>query len=189
MLAQRSCRARLRPDSRVCQFHILVATRSRSSQEWRERDARRGYASFKIQNDSHRAPIRSSSQNSLLSQQLSKIVENSAVFRISERIQEALQLQQPIVALETTIYTHGFPYPDNIDLALSLEETVLSHGALPATIGIVNGVATIGLSHEEIKTLCSSAGRPETMKVSRRDLPYILGMGLAGRQINGAYPS
>ncbi len=188
MLARRSCRARLSPDLRALQFHISVATRSRSSQEWRERDARRGFASFGIQNGSHRAPIHSSSQNSL-SQQLPKIVENSAVFRISERIQEALQLQQPIVALETTIYTHGFPYPDNIDLALSLEDIVLSHGALPATIGIVNGVATIGLSHEEIKTLCSSAGRPETMKVSRRDLPYILGMGLAGRQINGAYPS
>ncbi|KAG4431412.1 hypothetical protein IFR05_013104 [Cadophora sp. M221] len=91
----------------------------------------------------------------------------------------------PVVALESTIYTHGFPYPQNVALALGLEEIVRSHGAVPATIGILNGVAKIGLTGDEITMLASAAGKPDTMKVSRRDLPYILGMGLSGRKLNG----
>jgi pseudouridine-5'-phosphate glycosidase len=83
---------------------------------------------------------------------------------------------KPVVALETTIYTHGFPYPDNVALALELEGIVRSNGAVPATIGILDGVARIGLSTEELIALTSSAGKPETMKVSRRDIPYIIGM-------------
>jgi pseudouridylate synthase / pseudouridine kinase len=83
---------------------------------------------------------------------------------------------KPVVALETTIYTHGFPYPDNVALALELEDIVRSNGGIPATIGILAGIARIGLSTEELVALTSTAGKPETMKVSRRDLPYIIGM-------------
>jgi hypothetical protein len=100
----------------------------------------------------------------------------TTALRLSDEVEAAIQSNIPIVALETTIYTHGFPYPDNVALALNLESVVRRNGAIPATIGVLNGVARVGLSSEEITTLASSAGKPETMKVSRRDLPYILGM-------------
>jgi len=96
--------------------------------------------------------------------------------KVSEEIEEALHSKKPIVALETTIYTHGFPYPDNAALAQDLENVVRRNGGVPATIGIVEGVARIGLSNEELAIITSAAGKPETMKVSRRDIPYILGM-------------
>jgi pseudouridine-5'-phosphate glycosidase len=63
-----------------------------------------------------------------------------------------------------------------VALALDLEKIVRANGAIPATIGVVGGVARVGLTREEITTLAAGAGKPETMKVSRRDLPYILGM-------------
>jgi len=98
------------------------------------------------------------------------------VYRKSDEVEHALLNNQPVVALESTIYTHGFPYPDNVSLALELESIVRSNGGIPATIGILDGVARVGLSREELIALASSAGKPDTMKVSRRDLPYILGM-------------
>ncbi|KAI9048287.1 hypothetical protein LZ554_008082 [Drepanopeziza brunnea f. sp. 'monogermtubi'] len=107
------------------------------------------------------------------------------VFQVSDEVRYALKNNQPVVALETTIYTHGFPYPDNVALALDLEEIVRKNGAIPATIGVLDGVARVGLSAQEIIELASSAGKPETMKVSRRDLPYVMGMALAGVKING----
>jgi hypothetical protein len=99
-----------------------------------------------------------------------------SLIRLSPEVNWALNNRQPVVALETTIYTHGFPYPDNTKLALDLEAIVRRHGAVPATIGILDGVARVGMSPDEIIALTSAAGKPETMKVSRRDLPYILGM-------------
>ncbi|KAE8442822.1 hypothetical protein EG329_002794 [Mollisiaceae sp. DMI_Dod_QoI] len=104
---------------------------------------------------------------------------------ISEEVCTALRSNRPVVALESTIYTHGFPFPDNIALALGLEKIVRKHGAVPATIGILGGIARVGLTELEIRTLASAAGKPETMKVSRRDLPYILGMGITGKKLNG----
>lgn len=97
-------------------------------------------------------------------------------FRESVEVLDAIMTNKPVVALETTIYTHGFPYPDNVALALELEDIVRSNGGVPATIGILDGIARIGLSREELVALTSTAGKPETMKVSRRDLPYIIGM-------------
>jgi pseudouridine-5'-phosphate glycosidase/pseudouridine kinase len=107
------------------------------------------------------------------------------VFRVSEEVEEAVQSRRPVVALETTIYTHGFPYPDNVALAALLESVVRKNGGVPATIGVLNGVARVGLSPEELIELASSDGKTELMKVSRRDLPYITGLGLTGRKING----
>lgn len=83
---------------------------------------------------------------------------------------------KPIVALETTIYTHGFPYPDNVALATHLETVVRTNGGIPATIGVLHGVARVGLSPQELIELASAAGKMETMKISRRDLPYITGL-------------
>ena len=82
----------------------------------------------------------------------------------------------PVVALETAIYTHGFPYPDNIALASRLESIVRLNGGVPATIGIFKGVARIGLASAELIELCGSAGKSDTMKVSTRDLPYVCGL-------------
>jgi len=70
----------------------------------------------------------------------------------------------------------GFPYPDNIVLASHLESVVRLNGGIPATIGVLNGVARIGLESEELIQLCSSAGKADTMKVSTRDLSYICGL-------------
>jgi hypothetical protein len=102
--------------------------------------------------------------------------DRSIIFQISAEVESAVYEHRPVVALETTIYTHGFPYPDNVSLALDLEKIVRANGAVPATIGIIDGVAKIGLTKDEIERLASSAGNPDTMKVSRRDLPYILGL-------------
>ncbi|KAI9739938.1 MAG: hypothetical protein M1818_004994 [Claussenomyces sp. TS43310] len=107
------------------------------------------------------------------------------VFQVSEEVQEAVSSQRPTVALETTIYTHGFPYPDNLALASHLESVVRLNGGVPATIGVLNGIARVGMTPEEIIELASAAGKPDTMKVSRRDLSYIAGLGLAGRKLFG----
>ena len=96
--------------------------------------------------------------------------------RVSHEVKHAVMNNLPVVALESAIYTHGFPYPENIQLGLDLEAIVRSHGAIPATIGVVAGAATVGLTVSDQLVLMESAGRPETMKVSRKDLPYILGM-------------
>jgi pseudouridylate synthase / pseudouridine kinase len=103
-------------------------------------------------------------------------LDRSSIFQTSDEVESAIAENRPVVALETTIYTHGFPYPDNLSLALDLEKIVRANGAVPATVGIIDGVAKIGLTKDEIERLASSAGNPDTMKVSRRDIPYILGM-------------
>lgn len=102
--------------------------------------------------------------------------KSSPLFQISKEVEDGIKYRGPVVALETTIYTHGFPYPDNVALALDLEAIVRRNGGIPATIGVIDGIARIGMNEEQLRTLASSAGKPETMKVSRRDLPYILGM-------------
>lgn len=99
-----------------------------------------------------------------------------SLFRISPEVYDAIRARRPVVALESTIYTHGFPYPDNAALALSLEAVVRLNGGVPATIGVLNGEARVGLSPDELLELASAAGKPETMKVSRRDLGFITGM-------------
>jgi pseudouridylate synthase / pseudouridine kinase len=96
--------------------------------------------------------------------------------KVSAEVEEAVQNGKPVVALETTIYTHGFPYPDNVALASHLESVVRLNGGIPATIGVLNGIARVGFETEELTELASAAGRRETMKISRRDLPYITGL-------------
>ncbi|KPI39370.1 Pseudouridine-metabolizing bifunctional protein [Cyphellophora attinorum] len=104
---------------------------------------------------------------------------------IHEEVQDALSRGKPVVALETTIYTHGYPYPENVALSSRLESLVRIHGGIPATVGIVDGVAYVGMDPEQIIQLISTAGSANTIKVSRRDLSYITGLGLTGRKLNG----
>ncbi|KAF2102325.1 IdgA domain protein [Rhizodiscina lignyota] len=104
---------------------------------------------------------------------------------ISEEIREAIHSNRPVVALETTIYTHGFPYPSNVALASELESIVRVNGAVPATIGILDGVAHVGLSPDELIRLTSSVGKQDVLKISRRDLAFATGLRLAGKSFHG----
>ncbi|MDY2902529.1 MAG: pseudouridine-5'-phosphate glycosidase [Bacilli bacterium] len=97
---------------------------------------------------------------------------------ISEKVKEALKNNKPIVALESTIISHGMPYPKNVETALQCEQIILDNGCIPATIAIINGKLKIGLSHDEIDYL-GREGRNVT-KVSRRDIPYILALNKNG---------
>ncbi|WP_174875810.1 pseudouridine-5'-phosphate glycosidase [Vogesella oryzae] len=84
----------------------------------------------------------------------------------------ALAAGKPVVALESTIISHGMPYPQNVETALRVEAEVRAHGAVPATIAIIDGRLKAGLRRDEIEHL-GKAGR-EVVKVSRRDLPFIV---------------
>ncbi|KAI1006852.1 hypothetical protein K3495_g1369 [Podosphaera aphanis] len=110
---------------------------------------------------------------------------NKKLIKASVEILEATERHKPVVALASTVYTHDLPCPENIRLALDLEDIVRKYGAIPATIGVVDGVATIGLTEREIIDMCCMAGRAEIMRVDRSDLPFILGMGVSGRPLYG----
>jgi pseudouridine-5'-phosphate glycosidase len=97
---------------------------------------------------------------------------------IAPEVQHALAHKQPVVALESTIISHGMPYPQNVQTALQVEAEVRAHGAMPATIAIVNGRLKAGLSAQDIEQLGRS-GR-EVVKVSRRDIPFIVAAGTTG---------
>lgn len=97
---------------------------------------------------------------------------------ISEEVKEALASNKPIVALESTIISHGMPYPQNVETALNVEQIVRENGAVPATIAIINGKLKAGLNKEEIEYL-GKKGR-EVIKVSRRDIPYVVSKKLDG---------
>ncbi len=102
----------------------------------------------------------------------------NAYLDIAPEVQRALDAGQPVVALESTIISHGMPYPQNVATALQVEQEVRDHGAVPATIAIVNGRLKAGLSPAEIEALGKS-GR-DVVKVSRRDVPFIVAAGATG---------
>ncbi len=91
---------------------------------------------------------------------------------ISPEVQKAINENIPIVALESTIISHGMPYPKNVETALNAQKIVRENGAVPATIAIINGKLKVGLTDEEIDYF-GKKGR-EITKVSRRDIPYIV---------------
>jgi pseudouridine-5'-phosphate glycosidase len=97
---------------------------------------------------------------------------------ISPEVQAALSENRPVVALESTIISHGMPYPQNVQTALRVEQTIRDAGATPATIAIIGGRLKAGLSAEEIEHL-GKAGRA-VAKASRRDLPVLVARGLDG---------
>lgn len=98
--------------------------------------------------------------------------------KISEEVGYALEHGKPVVALESTIISHGMPYPDNVKTALTVEKTVRENGAVPATIAIIKGVPTVGLSEEEIEHLGKEGTK--VVKVSRRDIPVVIAKKLDG---------
>ena len=92
------------------------------------------------------------------------------MIRINPEVKKALQEHKPVVALESTIISHGMPYPRNVETALLVEKTIRDNGAIPATIGIIDGEAVVGMTPEEIEEFGKRKG---ILKASRRDLPVI----------------
>lgn len=86
----------------------------------------------------------------------------------SHSVSEALKNNKPIVALESTIITHGMEYPTNVETALSVEEEIYNNGAIPATIAIINGFIRVGLTKNEIEEI--GKNKKTFLKCSRRDL-------------------
>ncbi|ACA57140.1 pseudouridine-5'-phosphate glycosidase [Clostridium botulinum] len=97
---------------------------------------------------------------------------------ISKEVSEALKENKPVVALESTIISHGMPYPKNAETALNVEKIIRDKGAIPATIAILNGKLKVGLTKDEIEYL-GKKGK-EVVKTSRRDIPFILAKKLDG---------
>lgn len=92
------------------------------------------------------------------------------MLKVNPEIKKALEEGKPVVALESTIISHGMPYPRNVETALLVEKTIRDNGAIPATIGIINGDAIVGMTPEEIEEFGKRKG---ILKASRRDLPVI----------------
>jgi pseudouridine-5'-phosphate glycosidase len=95
------------------------------------------------------------------------------IVKLSKEVREALKENKPVVALESTIISHGMPYPQNVETALNVERIIRENGAIPATIGIINGQLIAGLTEEEIDYMGKTKG---ILKVSRRDIPYVCAM-------------
>ena len=97
---------------------------------------------------------------------------------ISPEVKAALDAGKPVVALESTIISHGMPYPQNVETALNVEKIIRENGATPATIAIIGGRLKAGLSRDEIEHLGKKGY--EVTKASRRDLPVIVARGMDG---------
>ena len=97
---------------------------------------------------------------------------------VSPEVQEAIEAGKPVVALESTIISHGMPYPQNVETALNMEKIIRENGAVPATVAIIGGKITVGCSPEQIEYLGKKG--LEVTKASRRDLPVLLMRGEDG---------
>jgi pseudouridine-5'-phosphate glycosidase len=98
---------------------------------------------------------------------------------LAHDVATALAEGRPVVALESTLITHGLPYPINAETALAMEDAVRAGGAQPATIAVLKGRLTVGISADEIESLASRPAGP-VRKCSRRDLPIVVGVGTDG---------
>ncbi len=90
---------------------------------------------------------------------------------INPEVKEAIELGKPVVSLESTIISHGMPYPRNVETALNVEKIIRDNDAIPATIAILNGKLKVGLTEEEIEYLGKAQN---VIKTSRRDIPFII---------------
>ena len=101
----------------------------------------------------------------------------SKTMRVAPEVRRALEQEAPVVALESAVITHGLPRPDNLSLANDMEATVKSHGALPATVGLIDGVLVVGLSGAELHTL---AYHDQPQKIGVRDFGPAIAKRLTG---------
>lgn len=99
------------------------------------------------------------------------------LLNILPEVAQALAEGKPVVALESTIISHGMPYPKNVETALAVEKTVRDNGAIPATIAIMNGKCHVGLSSDELEYFGKAK---DVWKVSLRDMPYVISQNLFG---------
>lgn len=103
--------------------------------------------------------------------------EQSDYFRIAERVSHALEVRSAVVALESTVISHGLPRPLNLEVARRLETIIREAGAEPATVGVINGVVTVGLDDAELELLALAEG---VSKISRRDFGIVAACGEHG---------
>ena len=101
----------------------------------------------------------------------------NSFLEIHPDVAEALAASKPVVALESTIISHGMPFPQNINTAIEVEQIVKENGAIPATIAIINGKCCVGLSKEQLEHFASAK---DVWKVSLRDIPFVLSKNLPG---------
>ncbi len=96
---------------------------------------------------------------------------------ITPEIEEAVAAGKPVVALESTILSHGMPYPENLGFAREIEKLIRAEGAIPATMAVIDGRLKAGLTEAELVRMCEAKG---VLKVSRRDLPIVVAEKLTG---------
>ena len=97
---------------------------------------------------------------------------------MSEEVSAALRAGEPVVALESTIVAHGMPWPQNLEAAVAVEDTVRRHGAVPATVAVMGGVPTVGLGRGDLELLAREG--PAVLKCSTRELPLAVARGIHG---------
>jgi pseudouridine-5'-phosphate glycosidase len=108
--------------------------------------------------------------------------EISEILKPSEPVREALASGYPVLALETTIITHGLPYPQNLETARAVEQVVRDRGATPATLAVIDGKLKVGLNGRELERLAELG--PQASKCSRRDIPFMVqSRGTAGTTV------
>jgi pseudouridine-5'-phosphate glycosidase len=108
---------------------------------------------------------------------------NKDLFHLSDDVSAALEMKQPIVAIESSYISHGMQSPQNLSTALAVEKTIRDCQAVPATIAVINGIITVGVQRNHLKTLAS--GR-DIYKAGERDLPFIVAKGLSAGVTVGA---
>ncbi|QPG73484.1 hypothetical protein FOA43_000795 [Brettanomyces nanus] len=97
---------------------------------------------------------------------------------VSDEIRQAVRERRPVLALESTIITHGLPYPANIEMAANVEQIIRNHNVVPATVAFVRGVPKVGLSKEDLEQVADNTY--PRYKISRRDIPYVMSEKLTG---------
>lgn len=106
------------------------------------------------------------------------------MLKISPEVLNALKYHKPVVTLESTIISHGMPYPNNKICALEVEAVVRKFGAVPATVALMHGQICIGLSEQNIEEFAQSGSL--SRKVSRRDIPFVIAQkGLGSTTVAG----
>jgi len=104
-------------------------------------------------------------------------VNGERFFDFEDEVKEALENSKPVVALESTLISHGFPYPENLEVAWEVEEIIRGYGVVPATIAMIKGKIKVGLTRGELEFMATSK---DILKASRRDLAVIVAKGLNG---------
>lgn len=104
-------------------------------------------------------------------------VNGERFFNFKDEVKEALEEGRPVVALESTLISHGFPYPENLEVAGEMEEIIRGYGVVPATIAVIKGKIKVGLTRGELEFMATSK---DILKASKRDLAVIAAKGLNG---------